>query len=1098
MLISQQLKDAIKVAKAARASVERAEGMSPSELSMTIDALAQSSISLESVVEAAYCEGVFIDESVRDVVGAQLEAACKMADVVKQSNSRAINPGSALEAAVVLARKLEIDTVEAERKLADSFFHRLTPSYTESGNAKNVLTLDNDVLDLPELTQTTLLDSLNLRFQREVIYTHVGDVVVSVNPFKPTGSVGSSLLSRYRTGERRELPPHIYGLMARAYNTMLMQARQPVEFGIDHASNEGTSHAIAPPTLETPHQPSRLVAAANQSVIITGESGAGKTEAMKICLQFITWVSSGANSPNFSPVRSRRSSSKDTTWQSPPPPTMENTCVHKLLLTNPVMEALGNAATVRNHNSSRFGKHFDIQVHSHSGEIIGAHTSVYLLEKPRIASHALEERNFHIFYMLLHAPAEFRQSCSLSSKWEDYSILSYDVSSTTFSSVDFERFEEMNDSFLTLGFSEEEREQCFRMIALVLQLGNLQFVPLGSDDEEGCSVKDAAQLKICADLLRVDPETLQAALCWRKMGGGGAVEQYTLARSAAAARMVRGSMCMHIYSLVFGWVVQEINKLISAPGEGAVCMGLLDIFGFENFGQNSFPQLCINYTNEMLHNLFIEHVIKQEQEVYIREGVEWTLVDYADNTHIVNLIAARPICIFGVLDDGCRTGNNFSVLNALHEKFASEGREVRGYIKPKHNGNECFVVSHYAGEVTYYIRNFVELNRDELSLDIQELLETRSGFEHLRALAKQEASKRENRAGDHGRGAGRRSTVSREFGRSVEALVSRLRANQPHYIRCLKPNQQLEPSVWDQVYMSKQLAYSGLLEVALVRQAGFAHRREFDAFYGYYKVCLATIKHKELVTKTGRERVAGLLEELHVDSSHYLIGHRLVFLRKQALEVLDVERGKHHSRVFFAMMLVSTCIARFARRVRKRLALALQEEAERLALDSDGEDADEAKRLRKFELRGALLRSLKAAKLKAKEKTELQDAAAPSVHEATRLFESKFQSSGPAAAARARELATEAPRRAGMGTLIGMFDAKVAKEGVSRRFDARSMPPHVDRGQESVAWNHKHQVQQDKEYEQQLEALRREFAEQFQTLREELVHVHKQARLVLL
>ena len=211
----------------------------------------------------------------------------------------------------------------------------------------------------------------------------------------------------------------------------------------------------------------------------------------------------------------------------------------------------------------------------------------------------------------------------------------------------------------------------------------------------------------------------------------------------------------------------------------------------------------------------------------------------------------------------------------------------------------------------------------------------------------------------------------------MEVLIDKLRATQPHYIRCLKPNQTLEPALWDQEYMAQQLAYSGLLEIAMVRQAGFAHRREFDAFYGYYKVCLPSSRERDLSqTKSGRDRVVGLLADLRLSTSQYLIGHRLVFLRDEAVELLDAERGQHHSRVFFAMMRVSTCIARFARKVRKKLALALQAEADRLALEhprtraSSGDRTSpptNGKRLGAAGSSRALLRSLESAKVKAKE-----------------------------------------------------------------------------------------------------------------------------------
>lgn len=257
-------------------------------------------------------------------------------------------------------------------------------------------------------------------------------------------------------------------------------------------------------------------------------------------------------------------------------------------------------------------------------------------------------------------------------------------------------------------------------------------------------------------------------MCRREMGGG-AVEQYSLPRSTTAAALVRNSLCMHIYSLSFGWVVLHLNELLSQPlgdSAGCVCIGLLDIFGFEKNDKNSFAQLCINYANEKLHNLFIELVIRQEQDVYIREGVTWKLVNYQDNQRVVDLIASSPLCLFSVLDDACKTGSGSdeSVLNAFHATFAAEGREAVGYIKPKYWSNRSFIVLHYAGEVRYDIANFVDMNKDKLSLDARQLLETHSRFEKLRWLSRTEAERRAAaESGAEPKGSAWRLTASRRF-----------------------------------------------------------------------------------------------------------------------------------------------------------------------------------------------------------------------------------------------------------------------------------------------------------------------------------------------
>ena len=851
-----------------------------------IEGLVRSSHELDAAVDARRAEGEPFDEALLEAARRQLYVAMHAAEM-SAAHASTVNAGAALEAAIGVARRVGIDVGEAEQALADCFFLRLSPSYTDGGRAKNVLTLDNNVLDLPELTQATLLQSLNARFMRGVIYTNVGDITVSVNPFKPTGSVGPRVLAKYRSGALRELPPHVYGLISRAYQNALASRS-------GHGGGEGAASADRG-------------AMADQSVVISGESGAGKTEAMKICLSFLTMVgdhSDGGEAGSFS---------------------------SRLMQTNPVMEALGNATTVRNNNSSRFGKHFDIQIDTCSGGVLGAFTSVYLLEKPRIETHTRGERNYHMFYMLLQAPSVLRAPWGLSGSWEDYAILSEEGSAVTRSTKDHDRFGEMAAALLALGFSEAQREELFRMVALVLQLGNLQLAGGEQGDGEASSVADVAQLELCALLLQVEPRELQECLCFRRMGGG-AVEEYTLPRTATMARVVRNSMCMHVYALAFSWVVQDINGLLAARGEPAqACIGLLDIFGFENFARNSFPQLCINFTNELLHNMFIGHVIKLEQEVYVREGVKWELIDYSDNAHVLTLISKPPSCIFGLLDDACKTGSSTdaNVLQSLHERFS---KGTRGYVRPRQRANQTFCVVHYAGQVTYDIGGFVAMNKAELSAEVHVLLEKHSGFVQLKELAAHEANRlrltppaksasgRPTARGSRASAALQKATVARDFSKSVEELLGKLRATTPHYIRCLKPNQKLEPLAWDQEDMEKQVAFSGLLEVAKVRQAGFANRRELQAFFGYYKVCLDVERAAQLHHAGASARVSGVVEALGLKREEYLIGKRLIFFTAAAHERLDAARSRAEVQIIQMTMYLTLTMRRWVRKVRAFLA----------------------------------------------------------------------------------------------------------------------------------------------------------------------------------
>ena len=372
-----------------------------------------------------------------------------------------------------------------------------------------------------------------------MVYTYVGDIVVSVNPFKNTGCVGKGIRSKYKGASRRSLPPHIYALVDHAYNEMMRNNM-------------------------------------SQSILISGESGAGKTEAMKICLTYIGEVSQ---------TKGKRVSDE---------------VAIRLMQTNPVMEALGNAKTIRNNNSSRFGKHFDVQF-SANGVILGAFTSCYLLEKPRIVQHMTGERNYHVFYMLCKAPGPVKSVFNCT-KWQDYKINNQKGTIETVETWnDNEEFEAMHEALLKLGFTEEQRDMVYTMFGICMHLGNIDFKP----GKEGSEITNPKVLETAAGMLKVDAKILADAITFKTMGGGK-LSTYKVPLEPRTAQAAKQSLIMHIYQLCFDWNVIVINDYISVYN-AAVCTGVLDIFGFENFSLNSFPQLCINFTNESLHNLFIEH-----------------------------------------------------------------------------------------------------------------------------------------------------------------------------------------------------------------------------------------------------------------------------------------------------------------------------------------------------------------------------------------------------------------------------------------------------------------------------------------------------------
>ena len=492
-------------AEAAAAATVAAEAEAAAQAATEAEATAKAALDAETLaaVEAEAAAAAVEAEAVAAAEAKAKAMAKATADstqtaAIAQAEDKALADSDARANAAGRAAEPSQAMPMGDDAVAASFFAKLAPALTGDGLARSMLTATHDLLDLPELTVPTLRSALEHRFLKEVAYSYCGDVVVSVNPFKNIGAVGRAIMARYEgaPGASDELPPHIYGLCSRAYAGVRQEAT-------------------------------------HQSVIISGESGAGKTEAMKICLAYIVRVATAGGGDASEP-----------------------SIGDKLMNTNPVMEALGNAKTTRNNNSSRFGKHFDVQF-SPSGELLGAATTAYLLEKPRIVRHAPGERNYHVFYMLCRAPAEAATSeLQLAGlTWESFAIMKQ---SGTVASVDrwddAAEFALMHETLLKLGLSASERDELYRMLSIVMHVGNVQLATKGS----GCEPVGAEQLALCAQLLQVSAAELAAALCVKTATVAG--EAIKMEMSAAQAGLVRNSVCKHLYSLAFGWCVEQINR----------------------------------------------------------------------------------------------------------------------------------------------------------------------------------------------------------------------------------------------------------------------------------------------------------------------------------------------------------------------------------------------------------------------------------------------------------------------------------------------------------------------------------------------------------
>ncbi|KAK3255389.1 hypothetical protein CYMTET_35425, partial [Cymbomonas tetramitiformis] len=690
-----------------------------------------------------------------------------------------------------------------------------------------------DMTLLQALTVRSILDTLQKRFERGLVYTSVGDIIVSVNPFRQPNCYEDTIRSRYLRIERSEtMPPHAYQCATNAYLRMLKSGK-------------------------------------SQQILISGESGAGKTEATKIIMTMLNELGIAKAKDTCSEIAS------------------------KVMNTNPVLEGFGNAKTVRNKNSSRFGKHMEMQFDA-AGCVVGVHFNQYLLEKSRVVSQNPEERNYHIFYQLCSAPADLKQSLGLASA-EEYTYLN--SNSTQIEGVDdAEEFRITKEAMRRIGVSNESMDSIWRCLAAILHLGNVQFAEQG----QGSAIV-AGDWKKVAELLAVPADKLQDTLLLVSKGGGR-MSIYRSPMDPKAAASNRDALCKHLYSVIFDWLVYSINLSLSSPHFTA-SVGVLDIFGFECFKLNSFEQLCINYSNETLQDLFMQHALRMEQQIYVKEGIPWENVEIKEGTDCLMLLTGEPgprvpslhrvqgglrDCtrgkpgIMGLLDEGCRINSTDEfVVQSFHAAFRSHAC----YEEPKRNSAADFVVKHYAGPVIYTIDGCTEKNKDQVSSDLVNLLEKQCQHKIVAQIQKSllAASKQ----------AGKKpQTLGALQGVSLETLKDRLTQCDCHYIRCLKPNAELQPHKFDAAMMTEQLKYSGVLETIMVRRLGLQIRVPHDNFINSYRCCFPQLQlnPSQPASSQAEEIMKGFKLPAHI----WKVGKTLVFL-KDAATLIKLDDLRDHA-----------------------------------------------------------------------------------------------------------------------------------------------------------------------------------------------------------
>ncbi|XP_067329620.1 unconventional myosin-IXb isoform X1 [Anolis sagrei] len=789
----------------------------------------------------------------------------------------------------------------------------------------------NDLCNLPNLTEATLLENLQRRFLKQKIYTYAGSILVALNPFKFLPIYNPKYVQMYEGHQLGKLEPHIFAIADVAYHAMLKKHR-------------------------------------NQCIVISGESGSGKTQSTNFLIHCLTALSQKGYASG-----------------------VERT----ILGAGPVLEAFGNAKTAHNNNSSRFGKFIQVN-YLENGIVRGAVVEKYLLEKSRLVSREKNERNYHVFYyLLLGVSAEERKEFHLKQP-EDYFYLNQHNLKIEDGEDLQHDFERLKQAMEMVGFLPATKKQIFSVLSAILYLGNITYKKRPAGRDEGLEVGPPQVLDILSELLKVKREILVEVLTKRKTVTAN--DKLILPYSLNEAITARDSMAKSLYSALFDWIVLRINHALlnkKDMEESVMCLsiGVLDIFGFEDFKTNSFEQFCINYANEQLQYYFNQHIFKLEQEEYQSEGISWHNIDYTDNVACIHLISKKPTGLFYLLDEE----SNFphATSETLLAKFKQQHEDNKFFIGTPVL-EPAFIIQHFAGKVKYQIKDFREKNMDYMRPDIVALLRSsdsayvreligmdpvavfrwatlRAAIRSMAVFAEAGRQRAQRTAGvvRHGprtplgelqpantpvervyrgsvldfsfdcsedfdinafediiasyeskkksRGTKQKQiipknlldskslklivsmtlhdrttksllhlhkkkkppSISAQFQTSLNKLLETLGRAEPFFIRCIRSNSEKRELFFDERLVLQQLRYTGMLETVRIRQSGYSAKFHFKDFVDQFQVLLPKN------AKASKEEIRPLLTRLQLDPNSYQIGKTKVFMKEAARQVLQ-------------------------------------------------------------------------------------------------------------------------------------------------------------------------------------------------------------------
>ena len=694
----------------------------------------------------------------------------------------------------------------------------------------------DDMAELTYLNEPSVVHNLHTRYQSDLIYTYSGLFLVTVNPYCPLQIYNRDYVNMYRGRSRDDTKPHIFAVADEAFRKLVS-------------------------------------AGENQSILVTGESGAGKTENTKKVIQYLAAVAA----TDGTSTRGSRSSKSNV-------PNLSN----QILRANPVLESFGNAQTVRNNNSSRFGKFIRIQFNT-NGQIVGAVIDWYLLEKSRVVKLNASERNYHIFYQLLRgADSSLKAELLLDDQdVEDFEYTSHgnDIINGV---SDREEWHALMEAFSVMDFSKGDQLAILRSVAAILHLGNVRVSKERvSGDQASMDTEAKENLRKACLLLGVQLEPFMNALLHPRVKAGR--EWVQKAQTPQQVRLAIDALAKSIYERAFGDLVHRINARLgrnNTVSDDTHFVGVLDIAGFEIFDDNSFEQLCINYTNEKLQQFFNHHMFVLEQEEYAKEQIEWEFIDFGkDLQPTIDLIeVSNPIGIFSCLDEDSvmpkATDQTFT--EKLHGLWDNKSSKYK-----RSKLSQGFMLTHYAATVEYSTDGWLEKNKDPLNDNATKLLAA-SSDKHVATLFGDCADPEDDVGATRSRvKKGLFRTVAQKHKEQLSGLMNQLHSTHPHFVRCILPNHQKRPKTWNTGLVLDQLRCNGVLEGIRIARSGFPNRIPFAEFRSRYEILCSGMPKGPI---DGQTSTKILLEKLQLDPAWYRIGLTKVFFRAGVLAELEEQR----------------------------------------------------------------------------------------------------------------------------------------------------------------------------------------------------------------